>query len=909
MTGGPRINPPRIVPIEASQPQAGRPDSGESGRAPSPNVPIEDEAGDSAGLWLEGEASRPARWPLVVAGVLVAAWTLFFGWANAGRLVASGSPGDLATAIGQWAGPALVVLVLVALVQRSSGREARRFAGIAGSLSRESDQLSGRLRAMNTELALARDFLAAQSRDLDALGRIAADRLSTHADSLRALILENGEQVDKIAHVSTNALDNMDKLRGQLPVIANSAKDVTNAVANAGRNAHGQLEDLVAGFQRLNEFGLASERQVGTVREAVQGAMAALTATGADLARQTEARFATLREEVETHRAALDGEEHAALAAIRARAQALADALDEQRRTLGAAEREGLATLEQRLATLRSASTALGSAIADQENAALASWQARSEAQVRALRTALDTLTAAQDHAQADAEARLAAFAAASHQLAQTLASDGAAFDAQLAERRAALVAGADDQRETLARRMVEIDRAIAERRAAVNSAANEATEALATRLADLDRALDTQRTRQQDEARRLTAQCDVAAAHAASLAEAMQASAAMGEATAQAVDHALTLLRTRLSETGIELTAQEDHITRSTQSAERLLELVQSAGHHSRSELPDVLRASEAGLDRIDQRIGTLHEALAEAGLRSQGVADAMRATSGEVAETLAGFARLHQAFAGQADEHKLRLDELRATLETTRGEAEALSGDLTGTLASAIDRLHAAAQAAGAAMSGTVRAEIEALAARLGEESNAAIARVLQGRGAELIARLEEALDSAAAASRDTAEQMRDQLAKVDELTGNLESRVARAHERAQEQVDNDFARRTALITEALNSASIDIAQALSADVSETAWASYLRGDRGIFTRRAVSLLDNADAKAVQQHYNADAEFRGHVNRYIHDFEGMLRQLLSTRDGNALGVTLLSSDMGKLYVALAQGIERLRT
>ena len=31
-------------------------------------------------------------------------------------------------------------------------------------------------------------------------------------------------------------------------------------------------------------------------------------------------------------------------------------------------------------------------------------------------------------------------------------------------------------------------------------------------------------------------------------------------------------------------------------------------------------------------------------------------------------------------------------------------------------------------------------------------------------------------------------------------------------------------------------------------------------------------------------------------------------TRDGHALSVTLLSSDMGKLYVALAQAIERLR-
>ena len=154
----------------------------------------------------------------------------------------------------------------------------------------------------------------------------------------------------------------------------------------------------------------------------------------------------------------------------------------------------------------------------------------------------------------------------------------------------------------------------------------------------------------------------------------------------------------------------------------------------------------------------------------------------------------------------------------------------------------------------------------------------------------------------------QLRDQLTKVDELAGNLERRVARARERAEEQVDNDFARRVALITESLNSNAIDIAKALDTDVSDSAWASYLRGDRGIFTRRAVRLIDAAEAKAIAQTFENDPAFREHVSHYIHDFEAMLRQLLSTRDGHALGVTLLSSDMGKLYVALAQAIERLR-
>jgi hypothetical protein len=147
------------------------------------------------------------------------------------------------------------------------------------------------------------------------------------------------------------------------------------------------------------------------------------------------------------------------------------------------------------------------------------------------------------------------------------------------------------------------------------------------------------------------------------------------------------------------------------------------------------------------------------------------------------------------------------------------------------------------------------------------------------------------------------------VEEAVGHLEARVEQARERAQEQVDNDFSRRAALIADSLKSNAIDIATALSGDVADTAWAAYLRGDRGIFTRRAVSLLEAGDVRAIQQLFERDDAFRDHVSRYIHDFEALLRQVLSTRDGNALGVTILSSDMGKLYVALAQGIERLRS
>lgn len=159
-----------------------------------------------------------------------------------------------------------------------------------------------------------------------------------------------------------------------------------------------------------------------------------------------------------------------------------------------------------------------------------------------------------------------------------------------------------------------------------------------------------------------------------------------------------------------------------------------------------------------------------------------------------------------------------------------------------------------------------------------------------------------------REAAIQLRDQLVKVNELTGNLEQRIARARELAQEQVNNDFAKRMALITDSLNSAAIDIAAALSTEVSDTAWDAYLKGDRGIFTRRAVNLLDKGAARQIGALYTSDEAFKANVSRYIHDFEALLRQTLSTRDGHVLSVTMLGSDMGKLYVALAQAIERFR-
>ena len=827
-------------------------------------------------MWDDADQAAPRlerEWlGLALGAALAATWSGAFVIANLATLSAPQPLSVWTGLVSAWSSPVLLIMVTLLLIRRNSRREAARFGDAAQLLALEAQRLERRLTGVNTELALARDFIAAQGRDLESLGRIAVERISGSAEQLQALITGNGEQVDRIGTVSDHALENMEKLRGQLPVIANSAKDVTNTIANAGRTAHVQLEDLAAGFQRLNEFGLASERQVATVRERVDAALAAFEESAARITEHSDARLAALEQGAEEHRQRLDAEEVAALAAIRARADALNEGLVRQREAIIQSEEDTLAALGARFAAMRAESSAFSRSLTGAEETALGQFADRAESQLAALQGAISALESEHETLISASRDRLAAFEESATDLTRRLAEDATTLDGQIAARRANLEVASAEQRAALKQSLAELDSAISERRGAMATAGAEAADALARKLADLDTAVEAQRQRQLEEARALGQQCDTIAAQVAAFSGVLKTSGEAGDTAAATIDNALAALNQRLTSMREALAGTDGHIGTLTDSAVRLLELIQAGGDHAGTVLPAALGSAETELGQFESRIDRMRTALGEAGETGRALAQDVDSTRSGLKSATTELARMHKTLAAQSAEQEARLAEVRTLLAAAREDTQALSQDIDGQL-------------------------------------SGAIVRVLQGRGAELVARLEEAIDSAAAASRETAIQMRDQLAKVDELAGNLENRVARARERAEEQVDNDFARRTALITESLNSAAIDIAKVLSADVSETAWASYLRGDRGIFTRRAVSLLDNAEARAVQQHYEADTEFRGHVNRYIHDFEAMLRQLLSTRDGHALGVTLLSSDMGKLYVVLAQGIERLRT
>ena len=835
--------------------------------------------------WLE-EDSEPVRlrrwsdWIVpTIATAAILGWTGLFAWAFRSELFVASTPEQWISWIINWSVPTLLIATFWMLAMRLSRKEAQRFGDVAMLLRDESARLEGKLAVINRELSLAREFLGSQSRELESLGRVASERLSTHAEELQSLVQNNSAQVEAIASVSDTALINMGKLRDDLPVIANSARDVSNQVGQAGRTAHDQLDKLVTGFERLNEFGQASGRQVTALSEQIDQTISKFEGQLSDIEALTETRFAALGKKSEQFRVELNGREVDALAAMRGRAEELRGTLTTLAAEFSEQEQARMSALNAQVAKLREGSEAVETALKDAQDSSIEAIEKHKDRLFAETAKATSKISQLDKYTMDASQRRVAMLEEEVERFDAKLASRSVKFDEDLSRRQEEFETRETQASELLAQRLSEVDEMLTERRQAQVAQLNDLVshaDSLSTKIDALNALLTT------------------VSEHSGSARETL--GAGLGDLTE------------RLSSSRRELDATNSTLSELTEAGIRLLEIIQSGARESREALPAAIDSATARLTEAEERAALLKGTVDATKDSSSGLSDYVITAKRTLDETGANLNALNDRLNQTADDSLARLGALRSALRELEADSEQVSSKTGEELRNSIGQLEEAAQHAFAAIETGANDRLQTLSKELSAKATAAIEESLREEGVHAVERIEQANLRASQTGRETMATLRDQLAKVNELAQNLEQRVARAREQAQDQVDNDFARRMALITESLNSNAIDIAKGLSQDVTDTAWASYLKGDRGIFTRRAVRLVDNAEAREIMDLYEADDAFREHVSRYIHDFEGMLRSVLSTRDGNALGVTLLSSDMGKLYVALAQSIERLR-
>lgn len=829
-------------------------------------VDTTDGAGEAAGpddtldltdSWPQDEPeARPsllAKIPFapILAVAAIAGWTGFFVWANLPQMRAGAVPAQWANWVVAWTVPVALVGIVWLLLMRSSQAEASRFAASAALMNREGAALEARLKVVNGELSLAREFLAAQSRELEALGRIAAERLSAHAGELQALITTNGAQVDRIGTTSETALGNMNRLRNDLPVIANAARDVANQIGAAGRQAEQQLEQLTHGFDRLGEASVNGKEQVAQLTGAVGDALGQFETQVGRVEAVVTQRFGALQSETEAYRDRIDALEAEALAAHGARAQAVLDEAGALAARIGDASTTAQATFASAIADLHA--------------------------------TMADKLELID---QLDRDAR----ELASQQLAQ-LRSEADALGDRIDHR---------------SRTFADL---IQQRQEAFDTHEAQSSELLAQRLAALDDALAQRREAQVAEIEKLMAHGDALCQRATELEGLITTVGQSSDMARDSLSNGLTILSQQLADKRAALAQTEAQLSKVTDSSVRLLEILQAGTQTCNEGLTEAIGGAHMALEGVIARADKVEGLMLRSTQAGSDLSGYLTRTRAEIDAAEVAISGFKSHLAEETDDALARLQGLRSGFARLAQDSGTLAHESQEALRTALGTLQDAITQAFGTIDEGARTRLLALANSIGAEAVEVLERALRTESATTLGKLEQSAAHAAGVGREAAIQLRDQLVKVNELTGNLEQRVTRARELAEEQVNNDFARRMVLITDSLNSAAIDITGAIATDVSDTAWDAYLKGDRSIFTRRAVRLIDNGTAKDIAALYSNDDGFKANVNRYIHDFEALLRATLSTRDGHVLSVTMLGSDMGKLYVALAQAIQRLRT
>ena len=326
------------------------------------------------------------------------------------------------------------------------------------------------------------------------------------------------------------------------------------------------------------------------------------------------------------------------------------------------------------------------------------------------------------------------------------------------------------------------------------------------------------------------------------------------------------------------------------------------------RDGLSSAIGDAESGAERVLRvaetarpEIGWMRDAALEASAQ-------ISASGTGITEQADRFAALLALIDDGVGSSETRLAALTSALTEAQGEASRLTAETGPALVAALLQVREAAAHAAERAREAIEGVIPDSAGKLSKATRDALETVIreevevQLRGVEAIAA--RAVESA----REASDRLTQQMLSLGQSSAALEQYFEQTQADQREKDSEAFARRVSLLIDSMNSAAIDVGKILSDEIDDKAWTSYLKGNRGVFTRRAVQLLGGSESRAIKAHYDADLEFQGSVNRYVHDFESMLRRVLAERDGGMMAVTLMSSDMGKLYAALASAIERRR-
>lgn len=850
----------------------------------------------------DGEAEERgdpfSRRTQAIFGFAALLWLGFAGWATVSTNQWQAGPAAWPGLITTILLPVVGLGVCYLLLARTSRAESRRYLDTARALHAEAEQLEARLRRINSQLATAREAMQDQAELLDSYGAAASSNMEASAELIASRAHSTTEKAEAAERAGAALVTRMDALIAAMPELEDRAGRMAAQIIDNGHALAERIDTLEARLYALGE--LSDDARART-----------LTATKSLSSQLTQLQEAT----------------RSATEEVNGMADIAAGRIDATAQSARLTMQEGAAELDRQASTLASLLERARAGITNSAEATIELLTQNLDRVESDVRQRLETTVAHAQQSMAAADRDLTAQAEALRALVETaqagiattsqnalaaLSHDSEQIEAQLRERTEAAFARAKEgvtfTEEGLARQAEALDALVTRSRGDIQSIGDETVSAISDHMSEVESRLHQINDLVEGQRALVSGLHDT-------LGEAIESAQSRFAALEESALSRNDRLTDALSRLTVETQRIDDALAAGGVTAEKLISCAETLLVALDSSVRELDETFPAALQRFDTRISTSRELLDSAAPemeRLEAISEALVGRTQEAEELLRGQGRrltewLESTQSGVEANREL-VEKLRTALDHAHQDATRITEGAGPLLVTALLRVKDTAdQAAERARQALGRAIPDA-AQSLAEASEAALQQAVDDKVTAQIEKLAQVAEEAVRAAHQASDRLTRQLLTIADTSASVQSRIEEA-ERAAEDRDRDhFARRSALLIESLNSTSIDVAKILSNDVTDSAWASYLKGDRGVFTRRAVKLLDAGESREIALHYDNDAEFQEHVNRYIHDFESMLRIILSARDGNALGVAVLSSDMGKLYVALAQAIERLR-
>ncbi|MBN9059728.1 MAG: hypothetical protein J0H21_11145, partial [Rhizobiales bacterium] len=107
-------------------------------------------------------------------------------------------------------------------------------------------------------------------------------------------------------------------------------------------------------------------------------------------------------------------------------------------------------------------------------------------------------------------------------------------------------------------------------------------------------------------------------------------------------------------------------------------------------------------------------------------------------------------------------------------------------------------------------------------------------------------------------------------------------------------------------LGNLSTDIARAIDPRAAAELWERHHRGEKNVFTRRLYTLAGQQTFDEIRRKYQGEADFKAAVDRYVGDFERLLKEVARNGQDASASSAYLVSDTGKVYTMLAHASGR---